>query len=50
MEDSKKKIKEILKTEPEENQKKILLETAAEFGSEEWKESVQDLMRRMNLI
>ena len=50
MEESKKKIKEILKTEPEEIQKKILLETAVELGSEEWKESVKDLMRRLGML
>lgn len=50
MEESKKKIKEILETKPEETQKRILLEAAAELGSEEWKDSVKDLMKRMGML
>lgn len=49
-ESKKEQIKDLLKSETEENQKKILLETAAEYGTEEWRESVLDLMKRMKLI
>ena len=50
MNDDMKKILEILKGYDEENQKKLLLETAATIGSTEWQEAVKDLITRMDKL
>ena len=49
-ESKKEQIKKLLINETQEDQQRFLLETAAECGTEEWRESVIDLMKRMKLV
>lgn len=50
MEDKIKEIQSILSKLDENTQEKVILECASKIGTQEWKDAVNDLMKRMGMI